>query len=225
MNITSEYAKQLRGCKKCVELLAQKRVDPSVSDETVVPKPIVNGISSRPIMLIGQAPGIKEYESGKPFQGQAGQDIRKIFTEIGVANFDEQVWSTAVVKCYPGRKLVKNSRKGGYRVEDEVPAASMVNNCKHFLEKQIAGVNPKVMVTLGGFPLKAYLRLRGRKPTEGRLDAFVGKTEQWDDKTIVFFPHTSGSSRWLNNYSNKQRFEQAIQHLRKALIEAELTEI
>ncbi|WP_029134088.1 uracil-DNA glycosylase [Sedimenticola selenatireducens] len=225
MNAVIDYSEQLLSCAKCKDLLAQKRVDPSVNDETVIPKPIVNGIKQRPIMLVGQAPGIKEYESGKPFQGQAGQDIRRIFSEIGVTDFDEQVWSTAVVKCYPGRKLVKNSRKGGYRVEDEVPPTRMVNNCKPFLEQQIAGVEPKVIVTLGGFPLKAYLRLRGRKPSEGRLDAFVGKTEQWGEKTIVFFPHTSGSSRWLNDYANKQRFEQAKQHLRKALIEAELTAI
>jgi uracil-DNA glycosylase family 4 len=225
MNPYLEYDQQLRTCTKCAMVLAGKRVDPSVNEETVVPKPIVTGIRQKPIMLIGQAPGIREYESGKPFQGQAGQDIRSIFAGLGVKDFDSQVWSTAVVKCYPGRKLVKNRRKEGYRVEDEVPPASMVKNCQPFLQRQIELVQPAIIVTLGSFPLKAYLRLRGRESGEGTLEAFVGKTERWNDTTVIFFPHTSGSSRWLNEFANKQLFEKAKQHFSKALIEAELATI
>lgn len=222
MDAYQAYDQDLRGCVKCAEILAGKCVDPSVGDEAVIPKPLLMGVKPKPIMLIGQAPGITEYRSGKPFQGQAGQGVRQIFAELGVGDFDAQVWSTAVVKCYPGRKRVKNSRTGGYRVEDELPSVAMVRNCQPFLQRQIDLVQPRIIVTLGGFPLKAYLRLRGRPANEGVLEDFVGKCERWHDRSMHFFPHTSGSSRWLNSQVNKQLFEKAKQSLRKTLIEAEL---
>ncbi len=221
MNLYQQYDHDLARCNACAALLQQKPVDPSVSDQRVSVKPIVKGILEKPVMLIGQAPGIKEYESGKPFQGSAGKEIRSIFSEIGLSRFDEQVWSTAVVKCYPGRKWVKK-RDGGRRIEDETPSTSMVKNCQPFLERQIALVKPKVIVTLGGFPLKAYLRLRGEPTSSARLEHYVGKVELWNDCSVVFFPHTSGASRWLNKHANKQLFNQAKQTLRKALFNADV---
>jgi uracil-DNA glycosylase family 4 len=202
MNEFQQYDSDLRACQLCQKELCYKNVDPSVDDEKVVPKPILTGIRTKPIMLIGQAPGIKEYSTGKPFQGQAGQDIRKVFAQVGVDEFNELVWSTAVVKCYPSRKWVKNTRRGGSRIEDETPSTRMVKNCQSFLEHQIELVKPRVVVTLGGFPIKAYLRLRGRKVSEGKLSEFVGRSEEWEGRKIIFFPHTSGSSRWLNSPEN-----------------------
>ncbi|MGM0427298.1 MAG: uracil-DNA glycosylase family protein [Thermodesulfobacteriota bacterium] len=65
-------------------------------------------------MLIGQPPGLREYETGKPFHGHTGQNIRRVFEDIGISDFDEYAWSSAVVKCYPGRKLVKSKRRQGF---------------------------------------------------------------------------------------------------------------
>ncbi|MDZ7698486.1 MAG: uracil-DNA glycosylase family protein [Deltaproteobacteria bacterium] len=96
-------------------------------------------------MLIGQAPGLREDETEKPFHGQAGQGIRKVFEDIGISDFDEFVWSSAVVKCYPGRKLVKSKRQQGFRSVDEIPPASMVKNCQPFLMRQIELAEPKIM--------------------------------------------------------------------------------
>jgi len=217
-NKYQQFDDKLQSCRRCESILKEKKVDPSLNDERVVPKPIVSGIKKKPIMLIGQAPGIHEYQTGKPFQGQAGQDIRKIFQDIGISNFDEYVWSSAVVKCYPGRKQVKSKKREGFRVEDEVPPISMVMNCQSFLSRQIELAEPKIIVTLGGFPLKAYLRLQDRPASEGKLEKFVGTKDSWEGKTIIFFPHTSGSSRWLNSHANKELFRKAQDLLRKEII-------
>ena len=106
------------------------KANPSVNDEGVIPKPIVSGIRKKPIMLVGQTPGLREYETGEPFHGQAGQGTRKVFEDIGVSDFDGSVWSSEVVKCYPGRKLVKSKRQQGFRTVDEIPPAAMVKNCQ-----------------------------------------------------------------------------------------------
>lgn len=215
MDIYKQFDEDLKNCQKCKSILGDKYVDPLCSKEKVEPRPVISGIKKKPIMLIGQAPGIREYETGKPFQGQAGQDIRAIFQNIGVSNFDEYVWSSATVKCFPGRKIVKKRKTSGFRVEDEKPSLIMEKNCQPLLLRQIELAEPKVIVTLGGFPLKAYLRLQNRPVSEGKL----GKKEFWKGKSIIFFPHTSGSSFWLNSEVNKELFRNAQALLRQELID------
>jgi uracil-DNA glycosylase family 4 len=217
------FDEDLRSCRKCAELLRDVPVDPSKSSETVVPKPIVSGIRQKPVFLLGQAPGLTEYETGRPFQGPAGQKIRGIFAEIGLRVFDDLVFSSAVVKCYPGRKFRKRNIPAS-GCEDRVPPRSMVTNCRPLLERQLDLVAPKVLVTLGSFPLKAYLELSGQRDRTSALEQFVGRKEEWGTKTVVFFPHTSGGARWLNSPANRALFIQAKEVLRKTLIEREVVD-
>lgn len=216
-----EFDTQVSRCRKCADILCTKPVDPLTSNEKTEPRPIISGIQPKPVMLIGQAPGLTEYRSGKPFQGQAGQDIRRHFEECGISRsrFDQRVYSAAVVKCFPGSKPPRRARNGGLRREDELPSAAMVENCRPILEQQIELADPQVLVLLGSFPLKAYLRLTGRKATKAQLEDYVGMAEDWSKRRVVFFPHTSGASRWLNKPANRQRFAEARKLLRRELIE------
>lgn len=208
----------MRGCRKCAALFARYPVDPRVNSAPVEPRPVVSGVRPKPVMLVGQAPGLTEYETGKPFQGDAGQGIRGIFAELGVprSRFDDVVYSSAVIKCFPGSKPVL--RAGKVR-EDVLPSAEMIRNCQPFLEGQIGLAAPQILVTLGGLPLKAYLKLSGRKASEARLERFVGQKENWNGRTVIFFPHTSGASRWLNEPENRRLLQQAKALLRTELIE------
>ena len=186
------------------------------------PRPIVSGIRKKPVMLIGQAPGLTEYETGKPFQGDAGQGIRGIFAEIGIPQhkFDDLVYSSAVIKCFPGSKPVL--RAGKVR-EDVLPSSEMIRNCQPFLLRQVELAAPQVIVTLGGLPLKTYLKLTGRTGADARLENVIGKGEQWNGRSVVFFPHTSGASRWLNDHQNRQLLQEAKALLRTKLIEHGVT--
>lgn len=208
----------MRGCRKCAILFARYPADPRVSSVTVKPRAIVSGIRPKPVMLVGQAPGLTEYETGMPFQGNAGQGIRAIFAELGLSpsRFDEVVYSSAVIKCFPGSKPVL--RLGKVR-EDVLPSAEMIHNCQPFFEGQIRLAAPQILVTLGGLPLKAYLKLTGRKASEAKLERFVGQKENWNGRTVIFFPHTSGVSRWLNEPGNRLLLQRAKALLRSELIE------
>ena len=99
----------------------------------------------------------------------------------------------------------------------------MVKHCQPFLERQIELVDPKVIVTLGSFPLKAYLRLSGSSSSGVTLDRYVGTSEAWGSRLVVFFPHTSGGARWLNSSANKERFAWAQELLRVTLIDQGIT--
>jgi uracil-DNA glycosylase family 4 len=223
MNIYEQYDTDLSGCTKCTSILCDRYVDPLKTADKVKPRPINLGIKKKPIMLIGQAPGLKEYETGKPFEGKAGQKIRKIFKDdIGISDFDEFVWSSAVVKCFAGREKVKKRGGSGDASQDMTPGVDMVNNCQSFLLRQIELVEPKVIVTLGRYSLINQLRLCDPKikfnEKDVKLKDFVGKSKIWKGKTIIAFPHTSGGSTWLNESSYDLLFDNAKKLLRQELI-------
>lgn len=204
-------------CRRCETILATKCVDdPIHGGERVEPRPIVPPFRRQPILLVGQAPGGTEYTTRQPFRGRAGMGIRKILAEVGITDdkFDQMIYSTAIVKCFPGSKHVNDRR------EDEKPSPQMVRNCIPYLEKQIGLYHPRVMITLGSFPLLQYLTLRSRSNSrQAKLEEFVGTSEKWDDMVVIFLPHTSGASTWLNKPSNKALFENAKSLLRRSLVE------
>lgn len=218
---------EMKQCSKCEAIFRERFVDPIKETQALKVLPIFAGASSAPVMLIGQAPGIKEYESGKAFQGQAGEGIRAIFASLGVPQhmFDSTVYQTSVTKCFPGRKKVKRKdpRTGEvfFNEEDRTPNSSEINNYLPFLNSQISAMRPKVLVLLGKLAIDGYTRLRGSKYSEN-LDQYVGTKETWGDISVIFFPHTSGSSRWLNEQMNKELFQKAQSLLKNELLSHEI---
>lgn len=217
MDEYEQFDSDLASCRKCADILQRYFVDPCASITRVEPRPIVSGIRGKPILLVGQSPGIKEYESGKPFQGQAGQTIRGILRELGVHDFDKLVFSSAVVKCYPGRKFRKKDDPTT-KCEDRVPPAIMVNNCKPFLVRQVALVDPQVVLTMGSVSSKSILRLAGQYRPNVLLENYVGTSSKWGHREIICFPHTSTGARWLNSSDNRALFVKAKELLRSILL-------
>jgi DNA polymerase len=86
-------------------------------------------------MLIGEGPGWHEDQQGRPFVGNAGAFLNQLLQQAGLERAD--VFITNVVKCRPP----------GNRdpLPDEIAA------CAPYLERQIAAINPEIIVTLGRF--------------------------------------------------------------------------
>ncbi len=82
MNLIS-LENEIKQCNICKSILEIYNINP---------KPIFSGFKKADILLIGQAPGITEYKVGKPFQGSAGESIKKLFKECGLHNFDDLVY-------------------------------------------------------------------------------------------------------------------------------------
>jgi uracil-DNA glycosylase len=106
------------------------------------------------VMFIGEGPGYYEDKQGEPFVGAAGQLLNRMLGEIGLQR--EDVYIANVVKCRPP----------GNRdpLPDEIEA------CRPYLDAQIAGVRPRVIVTLGNFATRVILdrqvsisRVRGQR--------------------------------------------------------------
>ena len=99
-----------------------------------------SGPSTAGIMFIGEAPGAREDELGLPFVGAAGKFLDDLLGSIGLSR--ESVYICNVVKCRP---------PGNRDPEPDEIAA-----CAPYLDRQIAIVDPKVIVTLGRFSMARW---------------------------------------------------------------------
>lgn len=103
-----------------------------------------SGPSNAKIMVIGEAPGADEDESGFPFVGRSGQMMRKLFGEVGIN--EDEIYIANVLKCRPP--------------ENRNPKALEIEQCKEYLDEQIKFVNPKVIVPVGNFSARFVLQTK-----------------------------------------------------------------
>lgn len=86
------------------------------------------------LMFIGEGPGEKEDEQGRPFVGKSGALLNKILLTIGLERSD--VYISNIVKCRPP--------------SNRTPLLLEMQTCKQLLlEKQIAIIQPRIICTLG----------------------------------------------------------------------------
>ncbi|MCP3986480.1 MAG: uracil-DNA glycosylase [bacterium] len=86
------------------------------------------------LMFVGEGPGEQEDLSGLPFVGRAGELLTRMI-ERGIDLPRSEVYICNIVKCRPPG--------------NRTPLATEVSACRHFLDRQIDAVEPKVIVTLG----------------------------------------------------------------------------
>lgn len=98
------------------------------------------GPTKADIMLIGEGPGFHEDKQARPFVGAAGKFLEQLLNDIGYKR--EEVFIANVVKCRP---------PGNRDPQPDELAA-----CSDYLDRQIALINPKVIVTLGRYSMYRY---------------------------------------------------------------------
>ncbi len=118
------------------------------------------GPENAEIMLIGEAPGFNEDKQGRPFVGAAGQFLEKLLASANLSR--EDVYITNTVKCRP-----LNNR-------DPLPVE--MATCRKYLDRQIAAIAPKVIVTLGRHSLTSFLPKETITKARGRPRSVNGMT-------------------------------------------------
>ncbi len=94
------------------------------------------------IMFIGEAPGFNEDQQGRPFVGQAGKLLEKTLREA--LNMDRsEIYITNIVKFRPP--------------ENRDPFPQEIEVCAGWLDRQIAAIHPKIIVTLGRFSMAKFI--------------------------------------------------------------------
>ena len=188
---------EMRACRRCLEAGYQ-----------VTPGAIFSGEPPAPLMLVGQAPGVTEVEAGRPFNASAGRRLFRWLAEAGLAedDFRARYYMTAVTKCYPGK------HPGGRG--DRKPSRAEQKLCRPFLDRELALVQPRLILAVGGLAIETLL---GRRL---RLDETVGRIFTVNGRRVLPLPHSSGASLWLNRPEH-----QALLHQALALLRAELGQL
>jgi DNA polymerase len=127
MKSLPELCTEIRNCKKCDLQFSRKW-------------PVCGiGGSQSSIMIVGEAPGAKEDEMGKPFVGRSGKLLDEILTSAKIQKV--KVYLTNSVRCRP---------KVG-----ESPKISEIRACSPYLAAEIESIKPRLIVPMGNSALNA----------------------------------------------------------------------
>ena len=106
------------------------------------------------IMIIGEAPGREEDETGKPFVGATGRFLNHVLEGTGLAR--EDFFITNTVKCRPPK--------------NRTPRKLEVDTCtSNYLFEQIELINPRLVMLLGGVAAKIVVGARSINEARGRV--------------------------------------------------------
>lgn len=124
----ADLYREVAQCRKCSLATSRLKAVPGEGPEQV------------DVLFIGEAPGWHENQQGRPFVGPAGLFLEELLESIGLKRTD--VYIANVIKCRP-----PNNR-------DPLPAE--IEACGPYLDRQIASLRPKMIVTLGRFSMARF---------------------------------------------------------------------
>ena len=181
-----QHQKKLLKCNKC---------------EDMIGSPIVGNPVKSKIILIGQAPGIKEGDLKKPFAWTAGKNMFKWFLSIGLneQKFRENVYMAAVCRCYPGKNI---SGSG-----DRVPSEIEIKKCSSWLNQEIDFLKPNLIIPVGKLAISQFLSFEKLNDVVGKKIKLKRNNSLID---IVALPHPSGLSTWYKKDPGKKLLVDAL---------------
>ena len=116
-----ELVREILSCRKCPLHKGRKN-----------PVPGEGSLDAR-VMFVGEAPGRREDELGRPFVGMAGKLLDRLLSLAGLSR--GEVYITNVVKCRPPG--------------NRDPKPGEIAACLPYLRRQIQLVRPEIIVALG----------------------------------------------------------------------------
>ena len=154
-------AKEIEKCEEC----KKNKIGLPVPGE---------GNENAKIFFIGEAPGIEESKTGKPFVGRAGKFLDKLLFLAKLKR--EEIFITSPIKYYPGKRKIQ--------------AKEILHGRTHLL-KQIEIINPKIIVALGNVALKALY-----PDKDLRISKVRGKILKWNNKIVFPTYHPAAAMRF-----------------------------
>jgi uracil-DNA glycosylase len=176
-------ANEVRGCTRCGLAAGRKKAVPG------------EGPANAEVMLIGEGPGFHEDQQGRPFVGPSGEFLNELLASAGFKRAD--VFIANVVKCRPPGNRDPQP--------DEIAA------CAGFLDRQIALINPKVIITLGRYSMARFF-------PGGKISAIHGKARRVDGRVVVAMFHPAAA---LHQPSLRDAIEDDFRNLRQIVADAQ----
>src|SRR6266496_4229444 len=145
--ILKEVAAEVSTCARCDLCKSRTRAVPG------------EGNPQAKILFIGEGPGFHEDKQGRPFVGPSGQLLQELLASINLKRAD--VFITNVVKCRPP--------------DNRDPLPAEINACNDYLDRQIAAINPQVIVTLGRHSMVKFFGSEKISTIHGRARKVDGR--------------------------------------------------
>ncbi len=152
----------VRGCTACPELVAERT-------QVVVGSAPVGAR----LLLVGEAPGAREDETGVPFVGRSGQLLDRLLEQAGSSRGEVAVLNT--VKCRPPG--------------NRTPTRTETDRCRGWTARQLALLQPRLVVALGLSATRWFLG-----PVA--LGAVRGAVHQAQGWSVLPTYHPSAALRW-----------------------------
>jgi DNA polymerase len=130
------------------------------------------GAADARVMLVGEAPGASEDEQGRPFVGRSGKLLDQVLEEAGLAR--DEVFITNVVKARPPG--------------NRDPKATEVAHHWPYLERQLAVIEPELIVPVGRHAL-------GRFAKDAKITQVHGRRMEHGGRTLFPMFHPSAALR------------------------------
>ena len=178
----AQIAKEVAVCQKCALFHSRKNAVPG------------EGPANAEIMFIGEGPGFHENEQGRPFVGAAGQFLDELLAKAGLER--SGVWIGNVVKCRPPG--------------NRDPLPEELSACNAYLERQIAAINPKIIITLGRYSMAKYM-------PGAKISTVHGQMRRIGERFVIAMFHPAAA---LHQASLRPSIEQDFAQLPKLLEEA-----
>ncbi len=121
-------------------------------------------------LFVGEGPGRTEDQQGEPFVGPAGKLLDNMLRALGLAR-GEATYIANVVKCRPV----------GADGRDRPPSPDEIAACLPYLQRQIALIQPDIIVALGKVAALALLGL----PQDGSLSSVRGKPASYAGRPLL----------------------------------------
>ena len=146
-------------------------------------------INQSDIIILGEAPGFEEEKTGLPFQGKAGQLLRKFLKKH---NFPfERAIITNPVLCRPPENKVN---------------LTMVKHCRNNMYAMLTAVQPKYIILTGNIPMQALLGKKG-------ITKHRGSTIQMNDAEVFPIFHPSYVNRKAGDKDIEKMFDKDIEFI------------
>ena len=124
-------------------------------------------------LVVGEAPGENEDLQGEPFVGAAGQLLDRMLAALGLGRGDgtpaQQVFIANTLKCRPPR--------------NRNPSPEELAACRPFLMRQVALVQPRVILAMGRFAVQSLL------DSDAPIGRLRGTVHRWRGLPLVVSYH------------------------------------
>ena len=140
-------------------------------------------------MFVGEAPGAREDELGRPFVGRSGDFLTELLEEIGLSR--EEVFITSVLKSRP-----PNNR---------TPTKGEVKACMPHLIRQFEIINPSCIVLLGGVAVSSVIG-------PWKLSEAHGRFYEGEGRTFFITYHPAAALRFPKTKEKIQKDFKILQH-------------